>query len=358
MWDVLAIAPTDDPKVIRRAYAARLRQIDPDRERETFARLRQALEWALARAKPPPRLARALAQPEPVSDASAADDVAPLVEVEAAPAPQPRRDVRPLTPPPASPDSLAPSAAPGAEERASHRALLTDLESALQRGDAREAWPLYVRAAAIGAVPFGDTERMLARLFTVALEDATFDGGAFRELAKSLGWDRPELGSAVAAEVRKRVAARLAAEDWYDSLVALAGLKRWGFPRYKSRIARLMLGRIRGRGLLRIDRQALVATLDAFALHEAWLRDRIPHAWAATLWRRLWRRELIARALPMLVLTFFLLNAALVIVGGLAGLIKDEAWFALAILIAVTAVLGWLLSVFARRFAVMWRTRR
>jgi hypothetical protein len=48
MWDVLAIAPTDDAKAIRRAYAARLREIDPDREREAFARLRAALEWALA----------------------------------------------------------------------------------------------------------------------------------------------------------------------------------------------------------------------------------------------------------------------------------------------------------------------
>ncbi len=358
MWDVLAIAPTDDPKLIRRAYAARLRQIDPDRDRETFARLRQALEWALAKAKQPPRPVRLAAQLESVRDAAPPDDTDPVVTVELAPALRARHDARPVTPPPASRESPAPSAAPGVEERAEHRALLIGLESALQRGDAREASRLYVRAAATGAVPLGDAERMLARLFTVALEDGTFDGAAFRDLAKSLGWDRPELGSAAVSEVRQRVAARLAAEDWYDRLVELAGLKRWGFPRYKSRIARLMLRRIRGWGLLRIDRQALVATLDTFALHEIWLRDRIPHDWVATLWRRLWRRELIARAVPMLLLTFLLLNAALVIIGGLAGLIKDEAWFALGILIAVTTVMSWMLSVFVRRFAVLWRTRR
>ena len=55
MWDVLGIDPTDDPKAIRRAYAARLRQMDPDREREAFARLREALEWALAARRPPAR---------------------------------------------------------------------------------------------------------------------------------------------------------------------------------------------------------------------------------------------------------------------------------------------------------------
>src|SRR6185503_8454070 len=106
------------------------------------------------------------------------------------------------------------------------RARLIALEQALQRGDAREASRLYFRAAATGAVPLGDTERMQVRLFAVALDDPTFDGPAFRTLAKSLGWDRPEFDSEAGSSVRQRVSARLAAEDWYDELVALADRKR------------------------------------------------------------------------------------------------------------------------------------
>ena len=50
MWDELGIAPCDDPKAIRRAYAARLKKLDPDRDPNGFARLRDAYEWALKRA--------------------------------------------------------------------------------------------------------------------------------------------------------------------------------------------------------------------------------------------------------------------------------------------------------------------
>jgi len=50
MWDELGISPSDDPKAIRRAYAARLKALDPDRDPAAFARLRAALEWALSEA--------------------------------------------------------------------------------------------------------------------------------------------------------------------------------------------------------------------------------------------------------------------------------------------------------------------
>src|SRR6202035_1471609 len=58
MWDELGIAPCDEAKAIRRAYAARLKKLDPDRDPEAFARLRRALEWALNGAGDAPPRAR------------------------------------------------------------------------------------------------------------------------------------------------------------------------------------------------------------------------------------------------------------------------------------------------------------
>jgi hypothetical protein len=360
MWDVLAIAPTDDPKAIRRAYAARLRQIDPDRDRAGFARLRQALEWALAGAKQPPRR---LPHEEPAREPAPAAAEAPMAAIEIAPVLQARQDVptfpaTQLPAPPVLPRTHAPPPPDIVGEHANERALLIGLESALQRRDARDASQLYCRAAATGALPFGDTERMLARLFTVALEDPTFDGEAFRGLATCFGWDRSELDSVAVSAVRQRVAARLAAEDWYDGLVTTADRKTWRIPRYQTKVARLMLKRIRGFGLFRITRPALQVRLDEYTRHELWVRDRIDPAWVTTLKRRMRRRELVANAILPLFLAALLFDAVIVLVGGIIGLFEhDESSLGILLLIPVCAVLAWLIKLLLQHFVDVWRTK-
>jgi hypothetical protein len=352
MWAVLAIDPTDDPKAIRRAYAARLKQIDPDRERETFVQLREALEWALARARhpapsrPPPSVVSQDADQQEEAPPPVVTDLAPArQDVEASPARSPAALHKlPATPPPPIPPPAAsppppPPALPAlAQERANERAVLIGLDTALQRGDAREAWRLYVRAAAIGALPLGGTDRMLARLFTVALDDPTFDGVAFRELARSLGWDRTDLGSPAVADVRQRVDLRLSAEAWYDKLVTIAhGISVQTRP--QAQAARLLLGRVRGRGLIGISRPTLRQLLDQLEPHAMWLRDRIPASRVAILERSYRRREIIAAALGAACVGFLLLQAIVVLIraaasrelnpaGGvaLAGFILFLAW--------------------------------
>jgi hypothetical protein len=374
MWDVLAIAPTDDAKAIRRAYAARLREIDPDREREAFARLRAALEWALAaarRAQPP--------RDEPPADAQLAavplDGEPPqtieTVYLDWAPDPrgpsQPQREKASAGDEEPSPDAQTvnihwttpqpparEAAGEIASERAQERTLLIALEKALQRGEAREAAPLYFRAAATGAVPLGDTERMLVRVFAVALDDATFDGAAFRGLAKTLAWDKPRLEGAAVSDVQQRVLARLAAEDWYDGLVATAERKKRSTPRAQAKAARLILRRIGGVGLLRINRPALRAFLDQLKPHQAWLRDRITPAWTTVLERRMRRRDLIAGGLAVLFIGGFLLNAIAV---GTVTAFRDGFSPGLPLLGVLAALLAWFLKILVVGYVQRWRQR-
>lgn len=59
-WPVLGLAPTEDERAIRRAYADRLRAMDPDADPDAYVRLRAARDVALARA----RAGTALDRPE------------------------------------------------------------------------------------------------------------------------------------------------------------------------------------------------------------------------------------------------------------------------------------------------------
>jgi hypothetical protein len=291
MWDELGIAPSDDPKMIRRAYAARLKQLNPDRDPAAFGRLRKALELALALATPTQTpTPRPASEPEPREPP--AEDFVPPTETLA-----PRTNYEDL-----EADDIPVAVVIRQGEGFPHplalpddrdRALLAALDAALKRGDAGEATKLYYRASATGALSLRGAPDVLERVFAVIVEAPNCDPAALRELAKCAGWDRP--ADPDVPELRRDVLARLAAEDWYDSLVARADRGAWT-ARRQVKVARLMLGRIGRHWMPRFDKAALRVRLDEYAGHEKWLRDRIRPEWADTLERRLHRRERISLA--------------------------------------------------------------
>ena len=113
---------------------------------------------------------------------------------------------------------------------------------ALVRHEAAEAVKLFYRSAATGAVPLRAGSPLLDRVFAVVVGDKSIEPAAFRELARVVGWDNPA-HEGETSELRKRVLARLAAEDWQESLVNVAD-GRGEATRKQVKLARLMLGRI------------------------------------------------------------------------------------------------------------------
>jgi hypothetical protein len=74
-WRMLDIEPTADRRAVKRAYAARLKAIDPDRDIQIFLKLRDALEVAEAAAtRLAARAARAAERNDPDEGESGADD--------------------------------------------------------------------------------------------------------------------------------------------------------------------------------------------------------------------------------------------------------------------------------------------
>jgi hypothetical protein len=289
MWEELGIAPCDDPKAIRRAYAARLKKLNPDRDPEGFARLREALEWALAHGADAQQSASDSSAD--VDLATAEDDAEPDIETSSTDSGTHADDESNDDPAPqkASPTRFDP---PVPDQDARDRALLIALDTALRQRDAKEAITLYYRAAATGALSLVDAPDELERVLAVAVEDRKLDAATFQRLARTAGFGAPRAHVRPASAVLERVQARLAAQNWYEELLAAAAQRRGRVTRRRAKIARYLLGRIGHYGHPRVDRDALKTWLTQYRLHQTWLDDRIDAAWIDKIEGR-WRRRQI-----------------------------------------------------------------
>lgn len=285
IWQMLGIEPTGDRQAIRRAYARCLKQLDPDQDPEAFQRLRFAYEAALAGAQRDtlPRNAAGPSRAEATLLLDAARTLPVLSRQDAsAPTPPPVRiqpppvrihmRLRPApdpTPPPRQRSALAPIDM-GTHVAAEGQPLLAALERALDEEDAVEAVLLFQTAMARGFLPVQLDRTFVLRLSSVAVEDSDLPGAAFCALVKQLGWTTaldPPAGPQ--SELARKIFARLAAEEWYAALVAVANA---GGPRAIA--PRVLLGRAR-----RFHHEPAVGheiskQMRAYDRHHRWLSAR------------------------------------------------------------------------------------
>ncbi len=270
MWDVLGIEPTGDPKAIRRAYAARLRAIDPDRDPGAFQTLRAAYERALRESERAERQ-RAAAAPQPAAQPHA----------EPPPA-QPRAEAREIKaePPPPSPEDV---------ER---QGLIRAINAALQQGDTLGALDVFDRAQARGLVRLGERDMALQGIMRAVVADRTIPAEAYLAVMKRIGWDALPTAYEMGAEIRRAATARAEAEAWYVELARwqegpirprmtlndpLAGLAVWIKRRRERLYARLLLD---GRWFLLSETTAagLRLKLQLHQHYKSWIGQRFVEA--------------------------------------------------------------------------------
>jgi hypothetical protein len=250
MWEVLGIGATDDPAAIRRAYAVRLKALDPDRDPEGFRALRQAYESALARtryARRPRVVPPAANKVEPEIETKPdldADDDGDMAERGG------ERTHSGAVRTPSEPDTLF------ANAQAESAAALSKFRRSLADGDWTAAAAQLVSASARGLLPLADEEALAADVMTGAMADRDLAPSQLRSLAQQVRWDGPLPWNRGAHDkMREQVQERLEAEAWYASLFEQAayppprGLslhgRLWGDPKRIERSAAMMvLGRM------------------------------------------------------------------------------------------------------------------
>lgn len=337
MWQELGIAPTADAREIRRAYASLLKSIDPDRDRDAFQRLREAYETALAWAR------GAEKRPGRAERAHPGGAARMPVQRPAAPADRPAGPARP------APIDIE-------VDQGETAALLHAFRTALARGATAAAFAHLTTASAKGLVSLAEEEEVFVELMSFALVDDGLSFEQFRAMARHSHWDiamrrergsdkplRPELLRQIetderfrrltseadwplrSAALREMVATRLAAERWYESLLAASKQRFWGRGRDEARVllspSTGQMLRRRFLSLIRADRRSMRQLVAQYDLYRPWLDRRVDPKLLALLrdfyGRGLWR------ALPLRVAVgfgaFFLPIAAVLLVSAMGA---------------------------------------
>jgi len=271
MWEVLGIAPTADTTAVRRAYVAKLRAIDVEREPAAFIRLREAFEGALeaaARGFIPlatededaddAQTVQSYAQYDERDDESGAQEITPA---EPLAAPMPVKD--------ASPVPLVEIDMEDDPEWA-----IDDALEDKNQGVAA-AWQIFEHAMATGAIGLREQVTLTRKLVASALDDTRPGSAAtFRAIIAIVGASKSGRHDEL-ADLRDRITARLLAEDWLDQLGQKARKRAYGAQRFNIIAARVLLGikpkYRRSHAVL----NALKQLLAEYRRHDEWLAGRL-----------------------------------------------------------------------------------
>ena len=188
-WQELGVAPTANREAIRRAYAVRLKQIDPVKDGRAFERLRTAYEAILHGTL----IQLASAATEPGLDSEHGETVA---------------------------------------------AICADLEA----GRLEEAFALFERADAAHELPLGATHELGDAFLAQAVVANRFPRKTLLTIARRFGWDdATHPGRKLAPGLFVALDRRLAAETWYDELLRRANMPLRWWPPPAALVAQLLL---------------------------------------------------------------------------------------------------------------------
>lgn len=287
MWDVLGLEPTSDPAAVRRAYAARLKGIDVDRDPAAFIRLREAFE-------------RCLRWEEPVED-----DEEDFSDADFDPAPHSRSfDQKPEQPPLSS--SPGPAELDQAVESPTAARGFTSMEAfdaawarAAEQGRFEPMAALYQEGLVEGLIPLGLEHQAHAAAVIIGAGDLQTPFAEVRRFAEAHAW-QPAAGAWRSREddFGAVYAARRAAEDWLDEQIKLSrpkfswiGAAKWLFNwswlgPSPVQAAKTVLGRTAAWRLRQEDVPQVQASLQALHRHAPYLGDRIDPRRTAQLEKR------------------------------------------------------------------------
>jgi len=300
IWTVLGVEATTDTTAIRRAYRARLRTIDVDRDPASFIVLRRAFEDALQWS------------PEDEDDDSGEWEESAGSESDFEPDAEkpPARGAEPEHPA---------NDAPQPEQfrsNAQDRVSIEAFDRAVKEGKAAQAEPIFNTIMAKGIAGIGDESEFIRRFIRVAAEDLSFPASRLEDLAGRFiaqGFNGAGDGF---ASLRADVLKRVEADAWYRALRRNADEPWRPFRENRRirRVARLLLKRRWQSVLLRVHGVTLDQTLAQYRPHAEWIGAAMDKDWIARIERK--RKRQIRRGAYLIWAVVALLAADFVYVLG------------------------------------------